>query len=127
MTKEEDILRAFTWTKENIGPVHILINNAGIYRSTPFSNFKSEDAKSVFDLNVVSLTIATREALKLFKESDISGHIININSVAGHNVAEYDGIGVYTASKHAVTALSKSLNFELRKANLRTKITVSRY
>lgn len=126
MTKEEDILRAFSWIKQNVGPVHILINNAGISKPIMFSDFKTDDAKAVLDLNVLSLTVATREALKIMKENKIKGHIININSVAGHSVLDYPGLGVYTASKYAVTALSEALSLEMKRSKLGTKVTVSR-
>lgn len=86
VTKEEDILRAIGWIKQNIGPVHILVNNAGIFKPMSFLDFKTEDAKSVFNVNVLSFCIAIREVLKIFKENDTNGHIININSIAGHCV-----------------------------------------
>ena len=124
LTKEEDILKIFKWSKENLGPVHILVNNAGKTASTNLTEGKTEDWKSVFDLNVIALSIATGEAVKIMKENKINGHIIHVNSVLGHQVL-YPGLSMYPPSKFAVTALTESLRQELNQQGLKIKITVS--
>lgn len=124
-SKEEDILKTFSWTKQNVGPLHIIVNNAGIFRPANFLDFKTENAKAIFDLNVLGLSIACREALNVFKENDINGHIININSLAGHWIFDMDTIPFYNASKYAVTALTESLYLEIKRLKLATKVTVS--
>lgn len=73
----------------------------------------------------------TQEALKLMKESNVDdGHIILINSIAGHKVASSGGrspgFNVYPASKHAVTALTESLRQELVYLKSKIRVTVSR-
>lgn len=125
VSREADIIKAFAWTGEHVGPCHILVNNAGIYRPVMFSDFKTEDAKAILDVNILGLTIAAREALKIFSEKNINGHIININSVFGHSVIDFEGASMYNASKYAVTALSKSLYLEMKRKHLGTKVTVS--
>lgn len=125
VTKEEDILKAFTWTKQTVGPVHILVNNAGIARIASISNFKTDDAQAMLNLNVLAVTVACREVIQIFKENKIRGHIININSLAGHQVSIDQRFAMYTASKHAVTALTKMLNAEMRSQKTGTKVTVS--
>lgn len=125
ITISEELIKVFEWTKNNVGLVHILINNAGRIIASPLVDQKYEDVKSMFDLNVLALTIATREALKVFKENNIQGHIININSLAGHWVYEIPGISAYTATKHAVTALTESTYLEIKNMKLGAKATVS--
>lgn len=79
----------------------------------------------MYDLNVLALTVATREALKVFKENNIQGHIININSLAGHWVMEdVPNLAVYTSTKHAVTALTESTYLEIKNMKLGAKVTV---
>lgn len=124
MTNEEDIIKAFQWTNENVGPVNILINNAGIYIPVSAFDLKTKDVRAMLDLNVSALCIATSKALTFFKENKIPGHIININSTVGHRVMDIDGIGIYQASKFAVTAFTKSVQLELKKVNLGVKVTV---
>lgn len=125
VTKEDDLVDAFSWINKNVGPIHILVNNAGVFRRMEVSHFTTEDAKTIFDTNVIALSIATREALKYFKENNVKGHIINMNSVAGHCVHNLSIIAGYTASKYAVTALSEAAYLEMKRLKLGTKITVS--
>ncbi|KAJ3651602.1 hypothetical protein Zmor_017631 [Zophobas morio] len=122
-SQEEDILKVFEWTSKNLGPVHILINNAGLATQSTLTDGKTEDWKSVFDLNVIGLSIATREAVKIMKENKIHGHIIHINSTLGHQVINVPRMNVYPASKFAVTALTETLRQELNHLGLKIKIS----
>ncbi|KAJ8949210.1 hypothetical protein NQ318_021703 [Aromia moschata] len=121
VSKEEDILRAFAWVKENLGPVHILVNNAGIGKTEHLHDGNIEDWKSIFKINVLGLCIVTREAIKDMKANNIDGHIIHINSILGHQVDP--GLSVYPASKFAVTALAETLRLELNSLKSKIKIT----
>ncbi|KAJ3659974.1 hypothetical protein Zmor_011634 [Zophobas morio] len=123
ITKEEDVLKIFKWSNENLGPVHILINSAGKVAVGTFTKGKTEDWKSVFDVNVLGLCTATREAVKIMKENKINGHIIHVNSVLGHQVPNALGLNIYPASKHSVTALAETLRFELNTFGLKIKVT----
>ncbi|KAJ3629017.1 hypothetical protein MTP99_013441 [Tenebrio molitor] len=123
ISKEEDILEAFKWTSDNVGPVHILVNNAGIVQQTNLIEGDTEKWKKTFDTNVMGLCVATREAVKIMKAEKIDGHIIHINSIAGHTVPNYPGLNVYPASKYAVTALTETLRQELNHLGLKIKIT----
>lgn len=125
VSKEGDIVKAFAWIVQNVGPVHILVNNAGIFRSANISDFKFEEVKAIMDVNVMGLATAAREALKIFQKENINGHIININSIAGHWVLDSDNISFYNASKFAVTALTESLYLEMNRKQMGTKVTVS--
>ncbi|KAJ3651661.1 hypothetical protein Zmor_017686 [Zophobas morio] len=123
MTKEEDILNAFKWTEENLGHVYILINSAGVAKDNFLRNGDTADWKQTFDVNVMGLCIATREAIKIMSANNINGHIIHINSVLGHKVVPFPGINVYIASKYAVTALTETLRQELSVIDSKIKTT----
>ncbi|XP_018572839.1 farnesol dehydrogenase-like [Anoplophora glabripennis] len=123
VSKEEDILNAFKWVKENLGPVHILVNNAGILGQTNLTDGDTEIWKNVFNINVLGLCIATREAVRDMRANKVDGHIIHINSIAGHQVPNFPGIGVYPASKYAVRALAETLRLEL--LNMKSKIKIT--
>jgi len=122
VSKEEDIVNCFEWTKNNVGPVSVLVNNAGIFRSGSLWKGPSKIWKDTFDVNVMGLCIGTGEAIKQMKEHNIDGHIININSVAGHKVVP-GRTNVYSASKYAVTALSETLRLELAREGSKIKVT----
>jgi NADP+-dependent farnesol dehydrogenase len=126
MTKEDDILKGFKWVSEKLGPVHVLVNNAGIAQPTNLIDGETEKWKKTLDTNVLGLCIATREAIKVMKANKIDGHIIHINSVAGHKVPNFPGLNIYPASKHAVTALTETLRQEFNNLGLKIKITVEK-
>ncbi|RZC42510.1 adh short, KR, Epimerase, and/or NAD binding 10 domain containing protein [Asbolus verrucosus] len=123
LTKEEDILKAFQWVAKNLGPVHVLVNNAGTGQTTSLTDGSTEIWKKALDLNVLGLCIATREAVKIMKANNINGHIIHINSIFGHNVPNYPNLNVYPASKYAVTALTETLRQELNQLGSKIRIT----
>jgi NADP+-dependent farnesol dehydrogenase len=124
ISKEEDIINAFKWTSDNLGPVHILVNNAGVSEKTNLTTEgDTEKWRKVFDTNVMGLCIAPREAVKIMKAKNIDGHIIHINSTLGHAVPPFPGLNLYSASKYAVTALTDTLRHELRHLGLKIKTT----
>ncbi|KAJ1550493.1 hypothetical protein HK405_000474, partial [Cladochytrium tenue] len=91
--------------------VHVLVNNAGLAEGLESVEAVSEDSfDAMFDTNVKGLLSVTQAVLPGMKARD-AGHIINIGSIAGHDV--YPGGGVYCASKHAVDALTRTLRLEL--------------
>lgn len=124
LSKEEDILKAFDFVKENLGPVHVLVNNAATLLSDTLCDGDAENWRKMFDINVIGLCITTREAVRNMKENNVDGHIIHINSIVGKKVLDIHGIAVYTSSKYAVTALAESLRYELNNQKSKIKITV---
>ncbi|GLV42884.1 uncharacterized protein CBL_09964 [Carabus blaptoides fortunei] len=123
ITKEEDIIKGFQWVAENMGPVHILVNNAGVLRLGTLTEGKTEDWKQILDTNVLGLCICTREAAKSMKENNIDGHVVHINSIAGHWVGDFPKLNVYGASKFAVTALTDTLRKEFNLNGSKIKVT----
>ncbi|HPS66083.1 MAG TPA: SDR family NAD(P)-dependent oxidoreductase, partial [Ignavibacteria bacterium] len=89
----------------------ILINNAGLSRGlNKIQEGVLEDWDEMVDTNVKGLLYVTKEVLPLMLKNE-SGHIVNIGSIAGHEV--YPGGNVYCASKHAVDALTKGMRIDL--------------
>ncbi|KAF2901343.1 hypothetical protein ILUMI_04849 [Ignelater luminosus] len=123
VSKEQDILDAFRWVKDNVGPVHILINSAGVNRNTNLRDGDTSMWKEIMDTNVLGLCIATREAIKDMRANNVDGHIVHLNSIAGHKVPHFPQVNVYPASKHAVTALTETLRQELNSIGSKIKIT----
>ncbi|XP_018576642.1 farnesol dehydrogenase-like, partial [Anoplophora glabripennis] len=123
LTKEEYILNTFKWIKENLGTIHILVNNAGYLGKTTLIDGDSDVWRNTFEVNVLGLCIATREAIRDMRANDIDGHIIHINSIVGHQVINFREFNVYISSKHAVTALAETLRLELVELKSKIKIT----
>ncbi|XP_064214547.1 farnesol dehydrogenase [Tribolium castaneum] len=125
LSKEEEILDALKWVKENLGPVHILVNNAGFVRPTNLIEKTTDDWRLTFDVNVIAMCICTREAVKVMREHNIAGHVINLNSLVGRYPVSlpHPNLNVYPASKYAVTALTENLRQEFRYFNTGIKVT----
>ncbi|XP_069683501.1 farnesol dehydrogenase-like [Periplaneta americana] len=122
VTKEEEVKEAFKWVKDNLGGTDILINNAGVASIDTLRDGLVENWRKIYDLNVLGLSMCTKEALQSMKEKGVDdGHIVHINSVLGHIVI--DRVAMYCSSKHAVTALTEGLRREL--VNQKSKIRVT--
>lgn len=110
----KDIQRLFSEASKEFGKIDILVNNAGVYEFAPLEDITAEHFHKIFDLNVLGLILATKEAIKYF---GTSGSIVNISSVASTHAAATTS--VYSASKAAVDAITKSLSKELGPRNIR--------
>jgi 3-oxoacyl-[acyl-carrier protein] reductase len=115
VTSEADIRRLFSETKTAFGTLDILVNNAGIYEFAPIEQVTADHFHKMFDLNVLGLLLATQEAVKLFGQA--GGAIINISSVVA--TAAPPAGSVYSATKAAVDAVTRSLAKELGPRNIR--------
>ncbi|KAF2894676.1 hypothetical protein ILUMI_11498 [Ignelater luminosus] len=122
ISKEEDILSAFQWVKDNLGSIHILINNAGIGKNLKFTDTDAETCRKILDTNLWGLSNATREALKNMQENNIDGHIINISSTLGYKVSA-PNLNMYPATKFALRGLQETLKVELASMGSKVKIT----
>ncbi|XP_019876345.2 farnesol dehydrogenase [Aethina tumida] len=123
LSKEEDILKAFEWSKDNVGPVSILINNAGVCIQAGLTNGATKYWKEMIDVNLMSLCIGTREACQQMKQHKIDGHIVHINSILGHKIPGSPFFAMYTATKWGITALTEALRVELTSMNSKIKIS----
>jgi 3-oxoacyl-[acyl-carrier protein] reductase len=102
--------------EQAVGPIGVLINNAGIARLKPFQELTLEDWDATMATNLRSLYLTTREVLPGMRQRR-EGTIVNVASLAGRN--GFVGGTAYTASKHAVLGFSRSLMLEVRKDNVR--------
>jgi len=115
VAKQADIERLFAETKKAFGRVDILVNNAGIYDFAPLENITPEHFHKQFDLNVLGLLLTTKEAVKYFGSA--GGSVINISSVVATSAPPTTS--VYSATKAAVNAITRSLAQELGPRKIR--------
>lgn len=115
VAKEEEIRHLFAETREKFGRLDILVNNAGVYEFAPLEDVTPELFHKMFDLNVLGLILSSREAVKHFGPA--GGNIVNISSVAATSAPP--NTSVYSATKAAVDAVTRSLAQELGPRHIR--------
>jgi 3-oxoacyl-[acyl-carrier protein] reductase len=115
VAKKSDIDRLFAETRKAFGPPEILVNNAGVYEFLPLEQVTEDHFHRQFNLNVLGLLLTTQEAVKQFPAT--GGSVINISSIAS-TAAPATG-SVYSATKGAVDAVTKSLAKELGPRKIR--------
>lgn len=122
---EEEVKAGFKWIRDNLGTVHVLVNNAGITRNVLLSEMETPDVmRKIFETNVIGLSLCTGEAIRMMKETGVNdGHIVHINSVAGQSILPFSGHHAYGSSKHAVRVLTEGLRRELLEAKSSIRIT----
>ena len=115
VANKAEIERLFAETKKAFGRLDILVNNAGVYEFSPLESITEEHFHKHFDLNVLGLILASQAAARHFDPA--GGSIINISSLA--STMTMANTSVYSATKAAVDAVTKSLAKELGARNIR--------
>jgi len=106
----ESVSRMFTALRERLGDADILVNNAGIAESATLVNTSDELWQRHLSINLSGTFYCTRAALPAMLKKGW-GRVINIASIAGKTGAPY--IAAYSASKHGVLGLTKSIALEV--------------
>jgi NAD(P)-dependent dehydrogenase (short-subunit alcohol dehydrogenase family) len=106
VTSEEDVAAAF----ERIGPVDVLVNNAGVSASADVARTTLDDWRAQMDVNATGAFLCTRAVLAGMRERD-RGRIVTVASTAGLEGAKYTA--AYTASKHAAVGLMRAVAAEV--------------
>jgi 3-oxoacyl-[acyl-carrier protein] reductase len=110
-----DVERLFAETKKAFGRLDILVNNAGVYEFAPLEGVNGEFFHKQFDTNVLGLILASREAAKYIGPE--GGSIVNISSAVSSITPP--NTSVYTATKGAVDAVTRTLAKELGPRKIR--------
>jgi NAD(P)-dependent dehydrogenase (short-subunit alcohol dehydrogenase family) len=117
---ETQVRSLFKKIRKDLGPVDILINNAGIFVKAELENHSAEDWDRVFAVNVRGAFLCSREAFAHFKEGKRGGSIVNLSSLAGvRGTEKFPGLSSYVASKFAVVGLTEALAVEGRPHGIR--------
>jgi 3-oxoacyl-[acyl-carrier protein] reductase len=119
VSNEADVLRTMQEVVATLGPLDILINNAGLGTFKPLLEMDLAGFERVFATNVTGAMLMAREAAKHFVRRK-KGHIVNIGSTASHRGAP-NGTAYY-ASKFAVRGMTECWRAELRKHNIRVML-----
>ena len=114
----EAVQNLFLQTEEIFGRVDVLFNNAGIFGpSVLFEDIPYEEWQAVVTTNLTGSFLCAREAFRVMKRQDPSGgRIINNGSISAHTPRPNSA--PYTATKHAITGLTKSMSLDGRKYDI---------
>jgi 3-oxoacyl-[acyl-carrier protein] reductase len=115
VSKSDDVERLFADATGAFGRVDILVNNAGIYRFAPIETVTEDEFHQHFNINVLGVLLATKEAIKHFTAD--GGSIINFSTTVTRNPPP--GTSLYIASKAAIEAMTRVFAKELGPRKIR--------
>jgi NAD(P)-dependent dehydrogenase (short-subunit alcohol dehydrogenase family) len=118
ITDPDSVRALFEATRNAFGRLDLLFNNAGTGApAIPLEELSIEDWRRVVDINLTGAFLCTREAFRLMKDQDPrGGRIINNGSISAH--APRPDSAPYTATKHAITGLTRSSALDGRKHDI---------
>ena len=118
VTNPASVGALFARTKASFGRLDVLFNNAGIGApGVGLEDLPFEKWKAVVDTNLTGVFLCTQEAIRIMKsQTPMGGRIINNGSISAH--APRPNSAPYTATKHAVTGLTKSTSLDGRKYDI---------
>jgi NAD(P)-dependent dehydrogenase (short-subunit alcohol dehydrogenase family) len=118
ITKPENVKEIFSKTKAAWGRLDVLFNNAGMGApAIPMEELSFEQWKAVVDINLNAMFACCQEAIRMMKsQQPRGGRIINNGSISAHAPRPYSA--PYTATKHAVTGLTKCISLDGRKDDI---------
>jgi len=118
ITKAENVKAVFAKVKDTWGRLDVLFNNAGMGApAVPMEDLPLEKWKEVVEVNLTAMFMCTQEAIRIMKAQEPrGGRIINNGSISAH--APRPMSVAYTATKHAVTGLTKCISLDGRKHDI---------
>ena len=118
LTQPDAVKKVFSTVKEKWGRLDVLFNNAGMGApAIPMEELSFEQWKAVVDINLTAMFLCTQEAIRIMKaQQPKGGRIINNGSISAHAPRPYSV--PYTATKHAVTGLTKCISLDGRKDDI---------
>src|SRR6185437_12341549 len=119
VTKQASADEAIARVMNEAGRIDVLVNNAGIGMHGPIEECDDDEISAVFQTNVLGVVRMARAVAPQMR-AQASGRIVNVSSVAGKVSSPFGGI--YSASKHAVEAISDALHYELHPFGVRVAV-----
>jgi NAD(P)-dependent dehydrogenase (short-subunit alcohol dehydrogenase family) len=117
VSDEDSVKALFDAVRERWGRLDLLVNNAGIGAAGTVAELAVEDWKRTVDVNLTGMFLCAQQAVRLMKDQDpLGGRIVNNGSISAH--VPRPASVAYTATKHAVTGLTRSISLDGRAWNV---------
>lgn len=125
VTRRESVVAAFEQAAEALGPVTVVVNNAGVAVSKPILEQTEEDWTGVIEVNLNGAWRVAQEAARHMVKHQRGGSIVNIASILGLRVSAQ--VPAYVASKAALIQLTKAMALELARHKIRVNALAPGY
>ncbi|WP_100010242.1 SDR family oxidoreductase [Lentibacillus sediminis] len=119
VVSQEQLQELTQFALDTYGQIDVMINNAGLMPQSLMHNLKTDEWDRMVDVNIKGVLYGIAAVLPHMRERK-TGHIINVSSVAGHEV--FPGSAVYSGTKFAVRAITDGVRKEESANNIRTTI-----
>lgn len=106
VSNRDEVYAAVEHAEKTLGGLDIMVNNAGIAQVDPIADVKPDDVELILKVNIQGVLWGIQAAAAKFKSLNHKGKIINASSIAGHD--GFEMLGVYSATKFAVRALTQA-------------------
>lgn len=116
VSDDEALLSAVRQARSALGPIRLLVNNAGTFLEKPLTDTSAAEFRHVLGINAVAPFLLARTVAADMRDAG-GGIVINIASNAGRSA--YEGQGAYCASKHALLGWAGVFALEVRRHNIR--------
>jgi NAD(P)-dependent dehydrogenase (short-subunit alcohol dehydrogenase family) len=125
VTRTESVAAAFDAAERALGPVSVVVNNAGIPSASYLAKTGEAEWRGVLDVNLDGVFRVAQAAAQRMQKAGIAGSIVNIASILGFGVIKT--LGSYAVSKAAVVQLTKALALELARDRIRVNAIAPGY
>jgi NAD(P)-dependent dehydrogenase (short-subunit alcohol dehydrogenase family) len=125
VTRRESVAQAFDQAAESLGPITVVVNNAGIAITKPVLEHTEDDWDHVIGVNLTGAWRVAQEAARHMVKHQRGGSIVNIASILGLRVSAQ--VPSYAASKAAVIQLTKAMALELARYKIRVNALAPGY